>query len=313
MKTRMLEEKRLRDEIIDGLTASNKFLPSKLFYDDEGSRLFDKICELEEYYPTRTELKILEDNIKMITSHLKDVDVIIELGSGTSSKTRILLNSLPALRYYIPIDISSAHLLSSADNLNKLYPSLKIMPVIADYTSEFSIPLDENDKLIRMVYFPGSTIGNFPKPQAREFLRQIREIASDRGRLLIGVDLIKDRSILNKAYNDSKGITAAFNLNILNHVNKIFGSSFNPDYFRHYAVYNSSEQRIEMYLVSLREQEIKLGKHIIKFRKGERLLTEYSYKYTIDGFRELAAGIFKLKRVWIDSDNYFSVQLLEAL
>lgn len=310
MISKIIEIKKLQQEIIEGLSSNPKHLPSKLFYDDKGSKLFDQICELDEYYPTRTELKIMQDNLRLITGHLKDVDAIIELGSGNSMKTKILLNNLHFLKYYIPVDISSSHLQKSADELKMQYVHLKILPVTADYTVEFEVPFEENMNLKRLVYFPGSTIGNFIPEQAREFLKRIREIAKHNGALLIGVDLVKDIDVLTKAYNDSEGVTEAFNKNILSHINKIFNSRINIDCFRHEAIFNETDSRIEMYLISLKDQEVRIGDRIITFQKDEPVLTEYSYKYTIDGFRELCEGIFKVKRIWTDPHKYFSVQLL---
>lgn len=309
MINKTIEIQKFQQEILEGLSSHPKHLPSKLFYDDKGSKLFDRICELDEYYPTRTELKIMQDNLRLISGHLKDVDAIIELGSGNSMKTKILLNNLHSLKYYIPVDISSVHLQKSANELKKQYVHLKILPVTADYTCEFEVPFEENLNLKRLVYFPGSTIGNFIPEQAREFLKRIREIAKHNGGLLIGVDLVKDTDVLTKAYNDSEGITAAFNKNILSHINKIFNSKIIIDCFRHEAIFNETGSRIEMYLISLKDQEVRIGDRIIIFRKDEPVLTEYSYKYTLDSFREICEGIFKVKRIWTDPQKYFSVIL----
>lgn len=302
----------LFDEIIFGLKQPQKILPSKLFYDEKGSELFDEICRLEEYYPTRTEIKIMQENINEITSMIGENKILVELGSGSSIKIRLLLDHLNNLNAYIPVDISEEHLYKSVQNLKQDYPDLKIIPVVADYTQWFTLP-----EIIRNIeveaYFPGSTIGNFTPEEAREFLKRIREICGSSSCLLIGVDLQKNKNVLLNAYNDRKGITAEFNLNILKHINNLFNSDFDTNNFYHCATYNEEAGRIEMNLISTKNQVVKIGNENFNFVKGEKIITEYSYKYTLESFSELLKDIYSVEKVWLDENNYFSVQFLKAV
>ncbi|MGD8306590.1 MAG: L-histidine N(alpha)-methyltransferase [Ignavibacteria bacterium] len=300
-------------EVINGLSKPQKSLPSKYFYDERGSQLFDEICILDEYYPTRTELKILSDNINEIISNFGDESVLVELGSGSSVKIRLLIDHLPTLAAYIPVDISTNHLLNSAENLKADHPELVIHPLIADYTKEFSLPeIKEHYRTID-AFYPGSTIGNFTPEEARQFLGRIAKTCGKNSRLLIGVDLKKNVKILNAAYNDSKNVTAEFNLNILNNINNLVSADFNLDKFTHHAFYNEVEGRIEMHLISKEKQSVHIDDHTFDFEKDETILTEYSYKYTLDEFAELARGIYNVENVWVDESNLFSVQFLRTL
>jgi len=300
-------------EITEGLLKRpQKELPSKLFYDKEGSVLFDQICNLQEYYLTRTEVAIMNDNIEQIADTLGEDCLLIELGSGSSKKIRLLLENLKTPAGYIPIDISEEHLLKSVKTLATDYPDLRIMPVYADYTKNFALPRFNFPYSNKVVYYPGSTIGNFSTDEAYEFLKRISQIAGPGSGLLIGVDLVKDKRILHKAYNDESGVTADFNLNILRRINRETGSDFNLEKWGHNAFYNSEENRIEMHLESRSEQLIKINGTRVKVAKGESILTEYSYKYTIEAFRELVADFYKVETVWTDRDNLFSIQYLVA-
>lgn len=299
-------------EITEGLTRSQKALPSKLFYDKEGSSLFDQITNLEEYYLTRTEILIINDNIEQIADALGENCLLIELGSGSSKKIRLLLENLKNPAGYVPIDISEEHLLSSAKTLANDYPGLRIMPVYADYTKSFTLPPFNFPYSNKVVYYPGSTIGNFSPDEAYEFLKRISRIAGPKSGLLIGVDLVKDENILNKAYNDKSGVTADFNLNILRRINREIGSDFNLDEWEHNAFYNCEENRIEMHLESRSDQLVKINGTRVKVTKGESILTEYSYKYTIEAFRELVSDFYEVKTVWTDRDSLFSMQYLVA-
>jgi len=310
--TEEIAQQDILTEVLAGLSEERKRLPSKLFYDKKGSMLFDRICELDEYYPTRSEIKIMQDNIEELGALLGEGTLLIELGSGSSTKIRLLLDYIPGLAGYVPVDISEQHLIESAETLNKDYPHIKIYPLVADYTKMFEIPAIENNHDHKAVYFPGSTIGNFTRNEAKEFLGRIAEIAGPNGALVIGVDLKKDVCILEAAYNDGKSITADFNLNILKHMNNELDTNFNTDNFEHFAFYNEEFGRIEMHLVSKAEQEIQIGDNEIKFGKGEHIITEYSYKYTLEEFAELASDYFGVKKVWVDDNNLFSVQYLRV-
>jgi len=300
-------------EVIDGLSKTQKSLPSKFFYDERGSQLFDEICLLDEYYPTRTELKILSDNINEIASNIGDECILVELGSGSSIKIRLLIDHLSTLAAYIPVDISTNHLLNSAENLKADHPELVIHPLIADYTKEFSLPeIKEHYRTID-AFYPGSTIGNFTPVKARKFLSRIAKTCGIGSGLLIGVDLKKDRDVLNAAYNDSKNVTAEFNLNILKNINKLVESDFDLYKFKHHAFYNEEEGRIEMHLISKEKQSVHIEDHTIGIEKNETILTEYSYKYTIEEFAKLVKGIYSLEKVWVDKNELFSVQFLRAL
>lgn len=296
-------------EVLTGLRQPLKQLPAKLFYDEQGSHLFDQICHLPEYYPTRTEQAIMDTYIPEMAALLGQGVLLIEYGSGSSQKTRTLLNYLPWPAGYVPIDISKEHLMQSAAEITLTYPGLEVLPVCADYEKVYQIPVPAQVASRRVVYYPGSTIGNFHPTEAIAFLKQVRGRCGQDCELLIGVDLKKDKTILHQAYNDSAGVTAAFNLNILTRLNREFGANFKLDQFKHDAFYNEDAGRIEMHLVSLREQTVRVNDRMISLRAGERIWTESSYKYTVTEFAHLAAQAgFKLKKVWTDSRRWFSVQ-----
>lgn len=301
------------DEIIIGLCKPQKSLPSKLFYDERGSQLFDEICELEEYYPTRTEIKIMRDNIEEIASYIGDDCLLVELGSGSSVKIRLLIDHLPTLAAYIPVDISAEHLIKSAANLKADHQQLVVHPLVADYTKDFSLPtINEPFKTID-AFYPGSTIGNFTHEEARAFLSRVAITCGKAGGLLIGVDLKKDINILNAAYNDKKNITAEFNLNILNHLNNLLGANFYLNKFKHHAFYNEKYGRIEMHLVSNEQQNVQIENYSFSFEEEETILTEYSYKYSLEDFKQVTSGIYKVEKVWVDEKKLFSVQFLRAI
>jgi len=301
------------NEVINGLSKPQKSLPSKLFYDEKGSQLFDEICELEEYYPTRTEIKIMSDNIEEIASYIGDDCLLVELGSGSSVKIRLLIDHLPTLSAYVPVDISSEHLLKSADNLKADHLQLVVHPLVADYTKDFSLPkINEPFKTID-AFYPGSTIGNFTHKEAKSFLNRIAKTCGEESGLLIGVDLKKDKNILNAAYNDKKNVTAEFNLNILNHLNNLLDADFNLNKFKHHAFYNEEFGRIEMHLVSNEKQNVQIEDHSFSFEEDEAILTEYSYKYSLEDFKQIASGIYEVEKVWIDEKRLFSVQFLRAI
>jgi L-histidine N-alpha-methyltransferase len=298
-------------ELLDGLRQPEMMISPKYFYDERGSQLFDEITRLPEYYPTETELGIMQDNIGEIASLVGKQASLIEFGSGSSLKTRILLQHLDELAAYVPVDISEDHLLQSAQQIREEFPHLDVLPVVADFTQPFRLPSPKVMPVRNVVYFPGSTIGNFTNDAAQELLAVMHGEAGAGGALLIGVDLQKDPAIIEAAYNDSAGVTAEFNRNMLRHLNREFGADFDLDAFSHSAEYNEEEGRVEIRLVSEQDQEFTLGDESFSIGKDEAILTEYSHKYTLDGFAAMAetAG-FRVARVWTDADRLFSVQYL---
>ncbi len=304
----------MREEVLKGLKNSYKTIPCKYLYDERGSELFDQICDLEEYYPTRTELKIMEDNLDDILKAIPDNSVLIELGSGSSLKTRLLLDNHPNLAGYVPVDISEEFLLETVEKLRSRYSNIPIIPVVADYTHPFEITDLQLSYDHIVVYYPGSTIGNFLPTRAETFLKQISSICERDGGLLIGVDLEKDADLLEAAYNDSKGITAAFNKNILIRFNRELNADFNIENFEHESVYNKALGRVEMHLISTTEQDIHIGDEEIHLKKGESIHTENSYKYEISKFKEMAKSAgFETAKVWTDDRNYFSILYLNRI
>jgi L-histidine N-alpha-methyltransferase len=296
-------------EIIEGLQRPEKMISPKYFYDERGSKLFDEITQLPEYYPTETELAIMRDNIDEIAGLVGPQASLIEFGSGSSLKTRVLLAHLRDLAVYVPVDISSDHLLESATGLRDDFPELEILPVVADFTRPFALPEPEIMPLRNIVYFPGSTIGNFTYDAALDLLRVMHQEAGEDGALLIGVDLQKDPNVIEQAYNDSAGVTAKFNLNVLRHLNREFGADFELDGFTHSAEYNEDEGRIELRLVSSGYQDFSIGDEAFVIEKNETILTEYSHKYTLDGFAAMASQAgFEVAHVWTDAKALFSVQ-----
>jgi dimethylhistidine N-methyltransferase len=298
-----------RQEIIDGLRQDEKMISPKYFYDERGSQLFDKITTLPEYYPTETEFGIMRANIAEIAALIGPQASLIEYGSGSSRKTRVLLEHLIEQAVYVPVDISEDHLLESARQIRSEFPDLEVLPVVADFTKRFELPNPTVMPLRNIVYFPGSTIGNFTTAAACELLKVMYHEAGENGAMLIGVDLQKDPSVIELAYNDKAGVTAEFNLNMLRHLNREYGSNFDLDSWVHNAQYNRSEGRVEIRLLNDNEQTVNIGEVTVVFDKGEGILTEYSHKYTLEGFAEMAeAAGFKVERVWKDPDDLFSVQ-----
>ena len=307
------EQRTLLEEVMTGLKSEKKFIPSKFFYDEKGSKLFDEICELDEYYPTRTELQIMKDNISEICALLDNETLFIEFGSGSSLKTKLILENVQGLAGYIPIDISEEHLLSSAKELNEKYNWLDIYTLAADYTKHIEFPEVNKSVSKKVAYFPGSTVGNFTKEESIKFFEIVAEEIGENGGMLIGVDLIKDKKILEAAYDDSKGVTAGFNLNILDHINNRFNADFNRDRFAHLSFYNELENRIEMHLISKSSQEVRINDSIISFKEDERILTEYSHKFSLESFADLAKSSFNVEKIWTDQNNYFAVQYLSVI
>jgi len=301
------EKESLLEEILRGFNKAQKELPCKLFYDERGSALFDEICELNEYYLTRTETSIMLDNIEDICSVLGNNCLLIELGSGSSRKIRLLLTGLQDPAGYVPIDISEEHLINSVNTLAKDYPSLRIFPVYADYTQPFNLPNFEFTHSKKAVYYPGSTIGNFEPEYAAKFLNRIANLLGKGNGLLIGIDLKKDNKTLEDAYNDKKGVTADFNLNILRRLNRELGTDFDIENWKHHAFYNRNEGRIEMHIINLSDQTVHLNGSSITFVKNETILTEYSYKYSVEDFKNLISDAYDLEKVWTDKKNRFGI------
>ncbi|MGB5449846.1 MAG: L-histidine N(alpha)-methyltransferase [Woeseiaceae bacterium] len=296
-------------EIVEGLSQEQKTISPKYFYDERGSRLFDKITGLPEYYLTDAELEIMQSNIHEMAALIGKTASLIEFGSGSSLKTRILLENLDDLAAYVPVDISEEHLYASAEQLRAEFPKIDIRPVVADFTRSFALPSPTIMPVRNVVYFPGSTIGNFEHDTAMELLGVMYEEAGENGALLIGVDLQKDAAIIDSAYNDSEGVTAEFNLNMLRHLNNSYDANFDLDAFEHSAVYDEDEGRVVIELVSQAEQTVEVGDTAFSLADGEAILTEYSHKYTLDGFAQMASEAgFSVQKVWTDASELFSVQ-----
>jgi dimethylhistidine N-methyltransferase len=298
-------------DVTRGLARPQKQIPCKYFYDDLGSALFDEICELDEYYLTRTELAILSDHAADMAAAIGEDCAVIEFGSGSGWKTRLLLEQLQDPRAYLPVDISYEPLERSASELAQRFPRLRILPVHADFTTDLYIPETGDPAARRVVYFPGSTIGNFSPRAAITLLDSMARLVGAGGGLLIGFDLDKDESIVHPAYNDSRGVTAAFNLNLLTRINRELDADFDLDAFTHRADYRRDRERVEMHLVSREAQTVRVGNDDFRFTAGETIHTECSYKYKRDHFERLTSKAgFTLVNEWTDPNNYFSIQYL---
>ncbi len=294
----------------EGLSRTPKSLPCKFFYDAEGSALFDTICALPEYYQTRTEVALLRRHGAEIAALIGAGAEIVEFGAGSLRKARILLDALDAPFAYSPIDISGAYLRAVVRQLAADYPKLQLRPLVGDFTLPLQLPVMAGNPR-RAGFFPGSTIGNFRPDAALGLLRRMREMLAGGG-LLIGVDLVKDPAVLHAAYNDAAGVTAAFNKNLLARANRELNAGFDLDAFAHYAPYNPTAHRIEMYLVSLKRQSVRLPGGEVEFAAGEAIHTEDSHKYSIESFRELAARAgFAPRAVWTDESRLFALHWLE--
>jgi L-histidine N-alpha-methyltransferase len=302
------------NDILSGLREKQKRISPKYFYDDKGSRLFESICSQPEYYPTRTELGIMEANIGEISALIGPRASVIEFGSGSSVKTRMLLEQLTEPAAYVPVDISKEPLAQAASDIAAEFENLEVLPVCADFTQPFDLPSPRVTPDRNLVFFPGSTIGNFSRQEAVELLRVMRMEAKDGGGLLIGVDLEKSKEILEPAYNDSAGVTAAFNLNLLERLNREYDANFDLDSFKHKAIYDEEESRIEMRLVSLDKQAVIVAGERFLLNEGEFILTEHSHKYSVDRFASMSrtAG-FSLNSVWTDPQDLFSVYYLDVI
>lgn len=303
---------RFREDVIAGLSLPRKALPPKYFYDAAGSRLFERICRLPEYYPTRVELALTRASLPAIARFAGRGAALVEYGSGESLKTRLLIRALRPSAY-IPIDISEDALRRAAARLRREFPWLPIRAVQGDFGRPLDIRLDPARGARTLVYFPGSTIGNLTPEEAHAFLTMTRGQVGPKGAMLVGVDLRKDPTVLHAAYNDARGVTAAFNLNLLARINRELGGDFDLRQWRHYAFYNAPLGRIEMHLASLREQVVRIGRHRFRFAAGETIHTENSYKYGVEDFQALARSAgFRPAKLWVDRRARFSLHGLVA-
>jgi dimethylhistidine N-methyltransferase len=299
-------------DLVIGLSRRPREIPCKYFYDARGSELFDRICRLPEYYQTRTETALLRDHAGEIARLMGPNVELIEFGAGSLAKVRILLDALDTPQSYVPIDISGDYLLDVVVGLEEDYPDMTLRPVIADFTQGLTLPAREMAVSRRVGFFPGSTIGNFTRDAAVAFLKNAAKLLKGGG-LLIGTDLVKDPAILHAAYNDQAGVTAAFNKNLLLRANRELGANFDLNQFAHYASYNPSGMKIEMYLVSLARQTVRVTGEAIRFAQGDAIHTEDSHKYTIEGFTELAAEAgFAPRKSWTDEHKLFAMHWLET-
>lgn len=301
-------------DVLSGLSSVQKMLPSKYFYDERGSQLFDDICELDEYYVTRTEAVLMTTCVSEIAEVIGPNALLVEYGSGSSIKTKLLLQNLRQPAGYVPIDISGEYLNQVGIGLRSEFPHIEVLPVAADFTKNFQIPATRSNVERKVVYFPGSTIGNFQRHDALNLLQDMSDVAGQAGGILIGVDLDKDRDVLHAAYNDAKGVTAEFNLNVLSRINRELGGNFDVSRFDHKAIFNEHESRIEMHLISNCDQSVEVQGSTFKFAVGESILTEYSHKYTIDSFSRMAltAGL-TARNVWSDPNEMFAIFYLERV
>lgn len=310
---------RIHDDVIRGLSSNPRSLPPKYFYDAAGARLFEQITTLEEYYPTRTELEILERHEEEMAAAIGAGVHLIEFGSGSGLKTRLLLRSLHSPAAYSAVDISRTQLIRFAADLSMEFPELQVMPVCADYTQSVTLPRPRTEARRRVAFFPGSSIGNFQPLEAAAFLQRVRTLCGDSGGLLIGVDLHKDTAVLERAYNDAAGVTADFNTNLLLRLNRDLGADFPPSAFRHQAFYDEEHQRIEMRLLCVQPCTVTIPdpdggpRRAFTFERGDHITTEYSYKYSRDGFEQMAEGAgWRAAQFWTDARSWFGVWLLQA-
>jgi dimethylhistidine N-methyltransferase len=297
-------------DVVAGLSRKQKAIPPKYFYDERGSELFEAITRTPEYYPTRTELSILEMHGREIAQHIPVGAALVEFGSGSSAKIRTLLRALDKLQVYVPVDISPEFLAAEAASLQADFPHLSVLPVAADFTRPFALPAAAA-KRPRAGFFPGSTIGNFEPREAGNFLRHVANVLGKGSVFIVGADLVKDERVLHDAYNDAEGVTAAFNLNLLARMKRELGADFDPDSFGHRAFFNPRQGRIEMHLESKCAQRITVCGRAFHFTTGETIHTECSYKYTVAGFAALAGNHgWSLAESWVDSGGLFSIHAL---
>jgi dimethylhistidine N-methyltransferase len=301
-------------DVLEGLRSIPKHVPAKYFYDAVGSQLFERITELPEYYPTRCEISILRDRGADIAKLIPAGAALVEFGSGSSKKARILLSVAPKLAAYVPVDICGEMIEQEAAELRSDFPPLKVLPVTADICKPFELPEEAKQAAVRIGFFPGSTIGNFEPHEASGFLRNAANILGPGSSLIVGADLIKSADVLNAAYNDAQGVTAQFNLNLLTRINRELGGTFQLSTFEHHAFYNRERHRVEMHLASLKRQKVRVAGETIEFRAGETIHTENSYKYSVESLAALARGVGWLPLgAWTDTHKFFSIQALKLI
>lgn len=310
-----LNTNQILKEVLVGLSKSQKALPPKLLYDKKGSEIFEDICEVEEYYPTRTEKKILDQNASEMAEFMGEDVLLIEPGSGSGEKVRTLLPKLKSPKGFVPIEISREILYRMTDEIHEEFPTIRVLPVCADFTSDLELPLTVDSHAgKKVIFFPGSTIGNFTPTEAVGFLKKYGRMIGQGGGLLIGVDLKKDPEILKVAYDDPKGVTADFNLNLLERLNREVGANFERENFYHEAFYNEKRGCVEMHLVSKVPQLVRINQTVYRFREGETIHTESSYKYSVGEFIELGARAkFEIKKYWKDENDLFCVYYFERI
>jgi dimethylhistidine N-methyltransferase len=310
-----LEVTEFEADVLDGLRATPKHIPAKYFYDAAGSMLFERITELPEYYPTRCEMRILRRQSAEIAKLIPDAAALVEFGSGSSKKARILLRAAASkLSAYVPVDICGEMIEREAAELRPDFPQLKVLPLSADICKPFRLPDEARVAPVRVGFFPGSTIGNFEPHEVSSFLRNAADILGRGATIIIGVDLIKSAEILNAAYNDSEGVTAQFNLNLLTRVNRELGGTFKLNTFEHHAFFNRERHRVEMHLASVKRQKVRVAGETIEFRAGETIHTENSYKYSTESLGALARGVGWLPvGAWTDSRKYFLIQAFKLI
>ncbi|MBN8956851.1 MAG: L-histidine N(alpha)-methyltransferase [Rhizobiales bacterium] len=300
-------------DVREGLSLQRKHIPPKYFYDDEGCKLFEQITEQPEYYPTRCEMQALQTHATEIAALFPQDASLVEFGTCTTTKARILLNAAPQLSAYVPIDIAADQLRSEALAVREDFPNLEVVPVVADFAQDFELPEAVRSKPC-VGFFPGSTIGNFERHDATAFLQRAAKLLGRNSLLIIGVDLVKDSKILNAAYNDAAGVTEAFNLNLLKRIDRELGADFNPTCFEHHAFFNREKGRVEMHLAAVKRHKVHVLGETIDFRAGETIHTENSYKYSIEGFSALARGAgWTPVKYWTDSTGYFSIHALRMI
>lgn len=302
-----------KEDVIEGLSQPQKSIPPKYLYDEKGSQLFDEICQLQEYYPTRTETQILDHHAPLIDELLPDTCQLLEYGSGSSKKIHKLLQNTKKIKRYVPLDISKEHLQASAQKVSASYPKLDVEAVCADYTSSELLGLSNDEAMPLVVFFPGSTIGNLLPEDAMDLLSKTRDLIGEEGLFILGIDLIKDETTLKRAYNDSDGVTAKFNLNLLTRLNEELNADFDLNNYEHRAIFSPQKKRIEMHLVSTKDHDINVAGERFTLKKDETIHTENSHKFTVEGFLKMAQQAdLNAAKVLKDSQETFAVVVLRA-
>ncbi|NLT50124.1 MAG: L-histidine N(alpha)-methyltransferase [Ignavibacteria bacterium] len=311
ISTKKIEAEDLLTQLIHGLKVVHKYFPHNLIDRDDG-KITEKISFLDEYYITRAEVKILTEHINEITSFFSENSVLVEFSSGDYTRTRILLDHIPDLIAFIPVDLSEVRLMESAVNLKQEYPNIKINPVIGSLTEKFEMPETENQFEQKIIYLPSSKISSLTASELKNFVKNIAKTCGENGILLIGADLKKNKEIIESAYNDNKGLTEELNKNILNYLNEEFGQIFDAEKFGHFVFYNEKMSRAEMYLISKTNQLLHIFGNKIFLEKNEKILTQWFYKYNLSDIEDITYPYFEMNCVWTDPDNLYSLHLLKV-